>query len=146
MFKRTVLLFFLLASFPVTSSAELMSVSFSGADIRTAPSAASSKVVVTASRYYPLEVISTENEYYKVKDYRGRTGYIHKSLLKPVKTVVVTSDKVNVRRGPGTNHDVVTQLAQGESAKVINQNDGWVEIQTARGDQGWIADFLVWGE
>ena len=143
---HTFLLLILVCSIPATSAAEMMSVSFSGADIRTSPSAATSKVVFTAPRYYPLEIAAEEKEYYKVNDHFGRSGYIHKSLLKPIKSVVVTASKANMRSGPGTNHDVVLQLQMGDGAKFISKVSGWVEITTARGDKGWIADFLVAGE
>lgn len=129
---------------PAVIFAESMSVAFSGADIRTAPSAAASKVIFTASRYYPLEVLSSEKEYYRVKDFRGRSGYIHKSLLSKVETVVVTADKANVRQGPGVDNPVIYQLSSGSSAKFLGKVDGWLEISSSKG-KGWIADFLVWG-
>lgn len=125
---------------------EMMSVSFSGADIRTSPSAAMSKVVFTASRYYPLEVVGKDKEYYKVKDHNGRIGYIHKTLLNDDKTIVVTADKANLRKGPGTDNDVVGQLSKNDGAKFVSKTEGWVEIVTANGERGWIADFLIWGE
>nr|NIQ08634.1 SH3 domain-containing protein [Gammaproteobacteria bacterium]NIR92341.1 SH3 domain-containing protein [Gammaproteobacteria bacterium] len=64
----------------------------------------------------------------------------------PVKSVVVTADKANVRKGPGTGNDVVAQIEKGDGAKFISKVEGWVEIKTAKGDHGWIADFLVLGE
>ena len=146
MFKTFITGTILILTLASNSYAEWMSVSFSGAEIRTAPTAAASKVVFTASRYYPLEVTSTEKEYYKVRDFQGRNGYIHKTLLKPVKSVLVSVGKANVRMGPGSDNDIAFQLEKGDSAKFLSKRDGWVEIQTADGDQGWIADFLVLGE
>lgn len=127
------------------SFAETMSVAFSGADVRTAPTA-TAKVVFKATRYTPLNVINMEKEYAQVSDYRNRKGYVHKSLLKPVAAVVVTGDRANVRSGPGTANDVVFQMAKGDSALLLGQSEGWVEIKTADEKTGWIADFLVWGE
>ncbi len=127
------------------SHAETMSISFSGAEIRTAPST-TSRILFSADRNYPLDVIAKEKEYYKVTDYRGRSGYIHKSLLQPEATVVVTGDRANVRSGPGTDNVIKFTLSKGQSARLIKTAEGWIEISTAEGQQGWIADFLVWGD
>jgi len=126
--------------------AEVMSVAFTGAEIRTAPSSMSSKVILKVGKYYPLTINKRGSDYYQVSGYRVRNGFIHKSLLRPQPAVIVTADKANVRSGPGTSHNVAFQLSQGEAARLISSNDGWVEIGTAEGQKGWIAEFLVWGE
>jgi len=146
MFKKLILIHLLFFAFCTNGSAEGVSVAFTGAEIRSAPSAISSKVIFKASKYYPLTVTKKDTEYYLVSDYRGKSGYIHKSLLKPQPAVIVTKDKANVRSGSGTTQKVVFQLSQGETARLIGKNDGWVEIETAEGQKGWIAEFLVWGD
>ena len=139
----TVLLSLLFCS---NSIAETMSVAFSGAEVRSAPTAMSSKVVFKANKFYPLTVIKESGEYYQVSDYRGRKGYIHKSLLKAKPSIVVTGDRANVRSGPGTDHGVVFQVSKGDSALLLSSQEGWVEIKATSGQTGWIADFLVFGE
>ena len=144
--RKAIIVGTLLSLFLGTHSyAETMSVSFSGAEIHTAPTA-TSRTLFSADRYYPLSITAKEKEYYKVTDYRGRGGYIHKSLLQPQATVVVTGDRANVRSGPGTGNAIVFTLSKGQPARLIKTSKGWVEIRTAEGQQGWIADFLVWGE
>jgi hypothetical protein len=64
-------LLFVLLFFPTMALADIMTVSFSGAEMRSAPNAMSSKVIAKVSTYTPLEVLEKGPEYYKVKDYRG---------------------------------------------------------------------------
>ena len=116
------------------------------AEVRTAPSAMSSKVVFKAQKYHPLTIKEKGAEYFLVSDSRGRSGYIHKSLLRDIPSVVVTADRANVRSGPGTANDVVFQLVKGVGALLLNKQDGWVEILATDGKTGWIADSLVWGD
>jgi len=129
-----------------TSFAETVSVAFSGAEVRSAPSAMESKVIFKADRFSPLIVKKHVGEYVQVSDYRGRSGYIHKALIKNAQSIVVTGDRANVRSGPGAKNDIVFQVSKGDTALLLNKQNGWVEIQTASGQSGWIADFLVWGE
>ena len=44
---------------------------------------------------------------------------------------------LNVRRGPGTSHAAFTHVARGNTVTVLEFRNGWVRINTARGE-GWI--------
>ena len=146
MHRQLVLISLIFFTLSTNVFAEGMSVAFTGAEIRTAPSSMSSKVILKVDKHYPLTVNKQGPEYYQVSDYRGRNGFIHKSLLKPQPAVIVTGDRANVRSGPSTSQNVVFQLSQGETARLMSSSDGWLEIETATGQKGWIAEFLVWGE
>ena len=126
--------------------AENLSVGFSGAEMRSKPSAMNSKVIAKLALYSPVTIIEQGAEYYKVKDYRGRSGWVHRSLLNKAQGAVVTGGSANVRQGPGTSHPVSFQVSKGSAVKVLEKQENWVLIQTAENKQGWIADFLIWGE
>ena len=140
---KLLILFFVLLLFPSMALADIMTVSFSGTEMRSAPNAMSSKVISKAPTYTPLDVLEKGPEYYKVKDYLGR---VHNALLNSKPGIVVTGDRANVRQGPGTNHSVAFQLAKGDTCRVITRNEKWLEIRTAVGRQGWVAKFLTWGQ
>ena len=133
-------------SYVAISYAENMSVGFSGTEMRSAPNAMASKVVTKLTPYSPLSIVEKGSDYYKVKDYRGRNGWVHRALLSSSPSVVVTGSNANVRQGPGTNHAVVFQLSKGMTAKILGKQGKWVNVQTVDGKKGWIAGFLVWGE
>jgi SH3-like domain-containing protein len=144
--QKHFIIFMVFMGIYVQAFGEKMAVIYSGAEIRNKPSAMSSKVLVRPQVYYPVEVLEKGKEYFKIKNYQKLTGYIHKSLLKSQPAVIVTADKANVRSGPDTSQNVAFQLSQGETARLISGNDGWVEIETAVGQKGWIVEFLVWGD
>ena len=131
---------------PTLVMAEMMSVSFSGTEMRSAPNAMNSRVVAKLATYTPLTIIEKSSDYYKAKDYRGRSGWVHRALLSNTSGVVITGSNANVRQGPGTTHPVVFRLSKGMNAKVLEKQGKWVHVQTADGKKGWIAEFLVWGE
>ncbi|MBP8128946.1 MAG: PEGA domain-containing protein [Candidatus Hydrogenedentes bacterium] len=60
------------------------------------------------------------------------------------RTAVLTGDKVNVRTGPSTSHDVMTQLRLGATVHILSgPNDNWYNVRTADGTVGWIrGDYL----
>ncbi len=57
----------------------------------------------------------------------------------------VNADYVNMRAGPGTQHDVLTQLREGDRVEVLEDSgNGWVQLrETGTGREGWVADFLL---
>ncbi|WP_093738053.1 SH3 domain-containing protein [Sulfitobacter delicatus] len=57
----------------------------------------------------------------------------------------VSGNRVNVRRGPGTNFGIVGKLGAGDAVKIIEDNgDGWVRLRSVDGkEMGWMAEFLL---
>lgn len=62
-----------------------------------------------------------------------------------VTLVYVSGNRVNLRRGPGTNHPVVDTVPQGTEAELIASNDiGWARIRlTETGQIGWMSERLL---
>ncbi|MDO5735853.1 MAG: SH3 domain-containing protein [Propionibacteriaceae bacterium] len=54
------------------------------------------------------------------------------------------SSSVNVRKGPGTDHDVVTTLGEGRKVAITaSENDGWRQV-SLKNSVGWVkATFLT---
>lgn len=57
----------------------------------------------------------------------------------------VTGSRVNVRGGPGTEHNIVSRLEQGDAVEVLQDTgQGWVRMRPIDGGpEGWMADFLL---
>jgi len=55
----------------------------------------------------------------------------------------ISAKVVNVRSGPGTSNDVVTQGKQGDSVVIRDEDGDWRYVEFSDGRKGWIADFLL---
>ncbi len=57
----------------------------------------------------------------------------------------VVASRVNLRTGPGTDHNILATLDRGQSVEVLESNDlGWLRLRTQPGDRvGWIAERLI---
>ncbi|WP_169726449.1 SH3 domain-containing protein [Desulfotruncus alcoholivorax] len=56
---------------------------------------------------------------------------------------VVNGNMVNVRGGPGTAHDVVSQVSRGQRLGVLERSGDWYKVKLDGGIVGWIAGWLV---
>lgn len=57
-------------------------------------------------------------------------------------TAVVTTDNLNVRNGPGTQHEQIDQVQTGKVYPVVQQQDEWVQIKL-QNQKGWVASQYV---
>lgn len=67
------------------------------------------------------------------------TGAISKEVAAASKVsylVTITADSLNVRKGAGTNYDVVTTVKKGEVYTIVEENNGWGKLKSGA---GWLS-------
>jgi SH3-like domain-containing protein len=110
-----------------------------------APSARASKLYV-ASRNLPVEVISTDGAWVKVRDPFGGLSWIERRLLTEKRTVLVTSAVADVRQRPEEVAPLVFQAQQGVVLEVIEPGTlGWARVRHADGASGYARVSQLWG-
>jgi len=55
-----------------------------------------------------------------------------------VEMLEISAERANVRSGPGTKHDIVTSLSEGDRYEVLGQKGEWVQIMYLVGVKGWV--------
>jgi len=139
------LLFFSALLLPATAVAEnILSVAPERANVRSGPGG-EYDIVWEAARYYPVEVLDREGNWLRISDYENEEGWIHRTLLSGVPTVVVTSQKANVREGPGTERDILWVLDKEYSLKLLEAEGDWLKVSDGGEVSGWIHTSVVWG-
>jgi hypothetical protein len=59
-----------------------------------------------------------------------------------VEQYYVTASKLNVRKGSGTNYEVVCKLDKGDKVEIISQTNDWTEIKSSQG-QGYVSSKYI---
>jgi SH3-like domain-containing protein len=113
------------------------------ANIRSGPGT-QYDVLWQVEKYYPILVIDKSDLWYQFKDFENDTGWVHKSLVEDIETVITRKDLCNIRSGPGTGEKILFTVNKGVPFKVLEHKGQWLHIEHADGDQGWIYDSLVW--
>ena len=125
------------------AGARRLAVSVPIANIRSGPGDHFA-IIWNAEKYYPLEIVEVSGAWYRFTDFEGDEGWIHKSLVMQLATVVTQKPKCNIRSGPGMKSDVLISVEEGIPFKVLHKKGRWLQIQHADGDQGWIHSSLIW--
>ena len=124
--------------------ADRMSVTARKANIRSGPGTEKYAILWEVERYHPVKVLRRQGEWVYFRDFEGDEGWIHRKLLGKEATVITRTDLVNIRSGPGTQHDIVFKAERGVPFRVIKRQGDWIRIQSPDGAKGWIHKKLVW--
>ncbi len=139
----TTILAFVMIWIASPAHAERLAVSAGVANVRSGPGT-KYDVIWKIEKYHPIFVIHKADPWYQFKDFEDDKGWVHKSLVGKIKTVITKGNISNIRSGPGTKYKVLFKVEKGIPFKVITRKDHWIRIQHADGDEGWIHASLVW--
>jgi SH3-like domain-containing protein len=123
--------------------ADRLAVSNPIANIRSGPGL-KYEILWKVGKYYPLLILEKSGKWFHFRDFEGDEGWIHRSLLNNIQTVITKSQVCNIRSGPRTSSKILSTVGKGIPFKVITREGNWLNIQHADGDKGWIHKSLVW--
>jgi 3D (Asp-Asp-Asp) domain-containing protein/uncharacterized protein YraI len=52
---------------------------------------------------------------------------------------MVKANKLNVRKGPSTEEDVITTLTKGTVVEMVERDNGWNKIKLSDEEEGWVS-------
>jgi len=122
---------------------ERRSISAPIANVRSGPGD-NHKILWKLEKYHPIQITESSGEWYQFTDFEGDKGWIHKSVISDVPSVIIKKDNCNVRSGPGENNKTIFRVGRGVPFKVLERKGKWIYIQHSDGDKGWISESLVW--
>ena len=105
-----------------------------------------SNIVGKFPSYAGANIVGEEGDWYQIKS-GSVTGYVKKDYVATgreaedlavshaVIVAVVNTDKLNVRSEPNTDSKVWTQITKNQRYDVLNQLDGWVQIDLDADDE-----------
>jgi SH3-like domain-containing protein len=129
---------------PLAAHAEFRSIG-EPAVMYDAPSVRASKLYV-AGRNLPVEVISTDGAWVKVRDPFGGLSWVERKALAERRTVLVTAAVADVRARAEDAAPLAFQAQAGVVLEVIEVGpSGWARVRHADGASGYVRITQVWG-
>lgn len=128
----------------------------SSLNLRSADSTSSS-VIASLKNNDKVQVIENkDNGWTKVKIDNGKIGWVSSKYITKSPNNENTSSKeesesisenvkinvssaLNVRKGPGTNYNVISSLPGGSVVKAKEKSGGWVKVVLSNGSTGWVS-------
>ena len=113
------------------------------ANIRSGPGT-KYEILCQAEEFYPLNMVEKKGNWFRVMDFENDEGWIHKSMVRKMSSVITTKPKCNIRSGPGMKHDIVFITKEGVPFKTLRRKGNWINVRHSAGHEGWIHKSLVW--
>jgi SH3-like domain-containing protein len=134
----------LAAAAPLAAHAEFRSLA-EVAIMYDAPSTRANKLYV-AGRDLPVEVISTDGAWVKVRDPFGGLSWVERKVLAERRTVLVTAPVADVRVRAENAAPLAFQAQAGVVLEVLQVGPfGWARVRHADGASGYVRITQVWG-
>jgi SH3-like domain-containing protein len=93
----------------------------------------------------PVEIVLEYDNWRKIKDFDGGTGWVHKSLLTGKRTAFVSAETdISLHKKPNNNSDLLAKLEPKVLLRVDECESGWCKVN-ASGYKGWIEQKNLWG-
>lgn len=165
MVTLVVIIFLLMITSEAQAAFKMAVVRADSVNVRSGPGTGNLKAG-TVNKGDKLFVIKQSGDWQQVILFNGKSGWITKKYLavlnkgvrftvKPAapaspvaapgngQTAVVIAENVNVRSGPGTTYQIVAVANKATRITVLNQNNGWSNIQLPDATKGWMATRFV---
>jgi SH3-like domain-containing protein len=146
MFGRYPILLFclLFVLVPVAGWAKMVSIAENEANLRSGPSE-ENEVMWVLGKGFPLQVIKSQGEWLKVRDFENDEGWVYAPLTGATPHMIVKSKLANIRSGPGENYKLTGQARYGVVFRILESTKHWIKVQHESGKTGWVARKLLWG-
>jgi len=94
----------------------------------------------------PFEVIAEFDDWWKVRDWQGAEGWVHKTFLSAKRTIVITGERRRLRAEPDSNSPTLAFLDPDVIARLLTCPHGRdyckIEVQNF---EGWLKRDEFWG-
>ncbi|CUA85237.1 MULTISPECIES: SH3 domain-containing protein [Gulbenkiania] len=144
--KRCLLMLALAAGIAAPAGAlEFRSVKETGVALYEAPSLTARKLFVV-SRYYPVEVLSTQKEWARVRDASGGIAWIPGAALSTQRMLLVTAERAEVRDSAAAGAPLRFVLTRDAVVEMQEEpRAGWVRVRHRDGSSGFARIVDLWG-
>ncbi|MCU9811872.1 MULTISPECIES: SH3 domain-containing protein [Paraclostridium] len=110
-------------------------------NVRKGPSIEEQRVG-SLDRGMVVEILETNNGWNKIKLTDGNEGWVSGDYTDK-ENGTVTASKLNVRKGPATEHDKLDTLDKNTEIKLLEEQNNWYRIKLDDKKEGWVCGDYV---
>jgi SH3-like domain-containing protein len=113
-------------------------------NVRTGPATRYPIDWVFKRKGMPVEIVAEYENWRKIRDWQGASGWVHQSLLTGKRGFIIPSKPANLHKTPATSAEVVAKLEPEVMGEIRSCAGDWCRVKTAS-ISGWIERNSLWG-
>lgn len=92
----------------------------------------------------PVQIVGEFEHWRKISDYQGAGGWVHRSMLSSLKSVIFIKEGFVLRDRPSFQSDPVAKIAPTVTGIIEECQGDWC-LTSVGGTKGWVQKGYVWG-
>ena len=128
---------------PVNCEENFLSLKKEKVNVRYGPSFESPIKFIYKKINLPIKQIDSKENWRRIIDFKNNSGWIHRSQLKPVNSIIPLKDKILFSK-PSNFSKPLAKIKIGRILIVQKCKESWCKIRSGK-FQGWIKKKDVWG-
>ena len=92
----------------------------------------------------PVEIVAEYENWRKIRDWQGASGWVHQSLLTGKRSFIIAAKPTSLHKTPASSAEVVAKLEPEVVGEIRSCTGDWCRVKAA-GVSGWIERTGMWG-
>lgn len=113
-------------------------------NVRTGPGPRYPVDWVFKRKSMPVEIVAEFDNWRKIRDFQGASGWVHGSLLSGKRSFIIAAKPAAVHKTPAPSAEIVAKLEPEVVGEIRSCMGDWCRVRTA-GVSGWIERTGMWG-
>jgi SH3-like domain-containing protein len=113
-------------------------------NVRTGPNTRYPIDWVFKRKAMPVEIVAEYENWRKIRDWQGASGWVHQSLLTGKRSFIIASKTANLHKTPAASAEVVAKLEPEVMGEIRSCTGDWCRVKVSN-VSGWIERTRLWG-
>lgn len=113
-------------------------------NVRTGPGSRYPIEWVFKRKTMPVEIVAEYENWRKIRDWQGASGWVHQSLLTGKRTFIIPSKQASLLKTPASSAELVAKLDPEVMGEIRSCAGDWCRVKVG-GVSGWVERTGMWG-
>ncbi len=113
-------------------------------NVRTGPGTRYPVEWVFKRKAMPVEIVAEHENWRKIRDWQGASGWVHQSLLSGKRSFIVASKAASLHKTPAASAEIVAKLEPEVMGEIRSCTGDWCRVRVSS-VTGWLQRTAMWG-
>jgi SH3-like domain-containing protein len=114
-------------------------------NVRTGPGTRYPVDWVFKRKMMPVEIVAEYENWRKIRDWQGASGWVYQGLLTGKRSFIVPSKTASLYKTPSNAADMVAKLEPEVMGEIRSCSGDWCRVRVTGGVSGWLERTDIWG-
>ena len=115
-------------------------------NVRTGPGTRYPVDWVFKRKGMPVEIVAEYENWRKIRDWQGASGWVHQSLLTGKRSFIIAAKPASLHKTPANAAEVVAKLEPEVMGEIRSCAGDWCRVRVSGGGvSGWLERTAFWG-